>query len=691
MAANGDAYITHAASSDLWTIGSRELALDVGFDARHALTLQGLSNPVTKRTWDIAGGADTSLTITGERIALTANGATSFVGASAEETELGVRLTFNFEYRALRVRIARIYSCVPGSPTIETWTRIDASNASGPVDVTNLVGWTMLMPIARVRWLGGLRGDAADTVESGAFALAERDLEPDERLEIGADRRSTEQFIPFVLVDNDRDEFFGGIQWSGAWRFVFERRQDALRVTADFPGVVTSVGPTRPLELPHAFFGVTARATTDESGALLPFIMDGIRQGRPFRPLVTYNSWFAYGARVDEDTMVVAVDRASELGVELFVMDAGWYVGAGANDEFDFSSGLGSWTVDRDRFPASLASLADYTHNHGMLFGLWVEPERVALSTVNKPGLAQEAWLATHDGDYGSSIGAQICLARPEARQWVLDKLVALIDSVRPDYLKWDNNFWINCDRSGHGHGSTDGNFTHVGALYSLLDEIRRRYPDLLIENVSGGGNRLDFGMLGYTDVAWMSDRSAPATQVRHNIEGLTSAFPPEYLLSFVIDDENESIHGPDDLPLLVRSRLPAVLGMTFRVEDVDANLAEELATEIRRYKAYRAALGPTNATLLSAQAPVDLESWDVLQEMSVDAKTAVIFAYKGDSTDGRYVVRPRYLLPDVVYDVESVDYGPIGSARGDLLMTDGVELIHHEGSRAHMITLRAQ
>ena len=95
----------------------------------------------------------------------------------------------------------------------------------------------------------------------------------------------------------------------------------------------------------------------------------------------------------------------------------------------------------------------------------------------------------------------------------------------------------------------------HVQALYGILDELRQRYPDLLIENVSGGGARLDFGMMAYTDTAWMDDRTSPASHVRHNIEGLTFAFPPAYLLSFLIDADGEPIAGAADLPLLVRSR----------------------------------------------------------------------------------------------------------------------------------------
>jgi alpha-galactosidase len=315
----------------------------------------------------------------------------------------------------------------------------------------------------------------------------------------------------------------------------------------------------------------------------------------------------------------------------------------------------------------------------------------VSLATVDKSGLAREAWLATHGKEYGSALNAQICLAGAAGRKWVMDQLVALIDRVRPDYLKWDNNFWINCDRDGHGHSPDDGNMAHVQALYGILDELRRRYPDLLIENVSGGGARLDFGMMAFTDTAWMDDRTSPASHVRHNLEGLSFAFPPAYLLSFLIDADGEPIAGAEDLPLLMRSRGTGILGLTYRTDLMDDGTAELLKRQIAEYKTYRDIITQSNATLLSAQAPVDSSSWDVVQEVSDDARSALIFGFKGDAEDGRLIVRPRGLLPDAIYDVTSIDAGPLGELRGDLLMQDGIELVHSGGSRAHLLILKAR
>jgi alpha-galactosidase len=389
--------------------------------------------------------------------------------------------------------------------------------------------------------------------------------------------------------------------------------------------------------------------------------------------------------------MVREMDHAASLGVELFVLDAGWWIGAGETGDSDYDSGLGSWAEDADRFPASLASLRDYARNLGMAFGIWVEPARVALSTVNQPGLAREAWLATQGRTYGAVQNAQICLAAEAARQWVLGKVIDLVTRIRPDYLKWDENFWINCNRDGHGHGADDGPFQHTKALYKILAELRRQFPDLIIENVSGGGNRMDFGMLAYTDVGWMDDRTTPSTHVRHNLEGLSLAFPPAYLLSFLIDGEGEPIASGYDLGLFVRSRMPGALGVTYRSDRVDEATGEMLAQEIRQYKRLRDIIADASATLLSAQAPVADGTWDVLQELTPGGGSALIFAFKDNGEDGRLLVRPRGLIAEATYDVESLDAGPIGAVRGDTLMQDGVEIVHSGTSRAHVLILTAR
>jgi alpha-galactosidase len=348
--------------------------------------------------------------------------------------------------------------------------------------------------------------------------------------------------------------------------------------------------------------------------------------------------------------------------------------------------------VDEARFPDGLEALTDYAHERGLKFGIWVEPERVALSTVNRAGLAQEGWLARRSGGYGSTDSAQLCLASPEARQWVLDKISRLIDAVGPDYVKWDNNFWINCDRPGHGHGLADGNFGHVTGLYDLLGELRARYPQLLFENVSGGGTRLDVGMMRYSDVGWMDDRTAPSVHVRHILGGLTALFPPPYLLSFVMHHEDEPLQDAADFPLYFRSRSPGALGLCFRTRQFDDGDREQMASEIEIYKTTRDALGAASAILLTPQAAADGgPAWDVLQTTSPGARTIVLSAIQWSEAEDEVTIKPIGLRRGATYSVRSVDTGEIGTATGAELMADGIRVPHSPISAAHIIIVRRQ
>jgi alpha-galactosidase len=382
------------------------------------------------------------------------------------------------------------------------------------------------------------------------------------------------------------------------------------------------------------------------------------------------------------------MDRAAALGVELFVMDAGWYAGAGMDSAVDFKSGLGTWDADPTRFPNGLMALSDYAHSLGLRFGLWVEPERLDRSTLDSSGL-DERWLATSGGGYQSAHTAQICLASQAARDYLLGRLTALIDAVQPDYLKWDNNFWFNCDREGHGDGPSDGNFAHTRGLYDLLGQLRERYPSLLIENVSGGGNRLDLGMLRYTDVAWMDDRTAPSVLVRHNLEGVSSVLPPAYLLSFALDDAGEPLHRATDLALYLRSRMEGVLGFCVRTQEFADEELADIAAQIAAYKSVRDALATGSATLLTAQATVtNSPAWDALQIREADGQRVVIEAFQSDSGTARVTIVPHDLDPASTYDVQSMDTGPLESATGEDLMSGGIELDTLAGSAAHLLLL---
>src|SRR5581483_991244 len=213
--------------------------------------------------------------------------------------------------------------------------------------------------------------DTADVASPNPFTLQRKRLGTGESLTIGAAGRSSEQSIPWLAIDGVRDEFFVALMWSGAWSIDAARSGASINLSAGLGPMTTTVA-NRTIDGPHAVFGAAAGGLPQATAALRSYILNGVRAGRPFTPLVTYNTWFAYGTAIDEPSMRAEMDRAAALGVELFVVDAGWYAGAGESGPMDFDAGLGSWTPDPARFPNGLKPLADYAHALGMKFGIWV-------------------------------------------------------------------------------------------------------------------------------------------------------------------------------------------------------------------------------------------------------------------------------------------------------------------------------
>ncbi len=690
----GDASITHDASAMTWSIAAAGTTLTLALDPSRDFAVTRLSTS-TNKVWTVGALADTSITVDGAQLPFGSRAA-GFVYQTADTFASGqtVRLDAVFDLLSARLHVTRHYLATSGSPTFETWTTV--APMGGPVvSLSNLNGFQFTVPTGTVHWLTGLQGDNADVEHDSAFTLEHKQLAMGEHMGLGAQGRSSEQAVPWFAIDGAQDEFYAALMWSGAWSLTVDRSTSGLALSLGLAPMSTLAAET-PIDGPHALFGVVKGGLSQATGALRSYVLQGIRQGRPLTPMVTYNTWFAYGTDVDESSMHAEMDHAAALGAELFVIDAGWYAGAGADSAFDFDSGLGSWTPDPVRFPNGLKPLTDYAHGLGLKIGIWVEPERVNLSLVGVPDAiggsgVDESWLAMQGGSYNNDRVAQICLGDGAARQWVLNQLTALIDSAQPDYLKWDNNFWINCDRAGHGHGSKDGNFAHVNALYSVMTELRTRYPNLLIENVSGGGNRLDLGMAQYSDVAWMDDRSAPSVNVRHNVEGLSAVFPPAYLLSFVMGNDAEPLHDAPDLPLYFRSRMAGVLGLCFRSEDLSDSDIVAMTAEIALYKSTRDTLAAAAGALLTAQAEVDNgPGWDVLQETDSGGKQLLVYAFQSADGADTFNVKPTGLTAAATYEVRSADGGVLGTATGSDLMARGIDLLA-AGSAAHILWVTAK
>jgi alpha-galactosidase len=685
----GDAYVEHDVEARRWRVGNATIELSIVLGIRGELTFGGLGWP-QGRTLTTSTDPDGLVTLDDETAGLgSREGPFRVESVSSQSGPNHVELLVRLHQDRGPLIATRHYRTFPNTPVVEVWTSFD-SESGDPTSLRNLNALEMTVSPGRIHWVTGLD---ASSDQGGPFTRRAADLQGvGDRIEIGSGVLASSQNVPFAAIEGEDATFFVAMAWSGGWSANLERLGAGIRATVGLPPMSASVSASTPVEGPHALVGVMPGGVEGASMALVRAAL-ARRDGRQFSALSTYNTWFIYGIRISEGLIRQAIDQTSRVGVELFQLDAGWYPPDGRpSSPFDFTSGLGSWAVDQERFPNGLGTLGDYARSRGQKFGVWVEPERVALSTVGRQGLAEERFLATTDGAYQAGVAndeatdAQICLSDRGARQWVLAQLTAFIDAVRPDYLKWDSNRWVVCNRPGHGHPTDGGNFAHVQGLYEILRELRARYPALLIENCSGGGRRLDFAMTSLTDAGWMDDRTTPAEHVRHNLEGLSTVFPSSYLLSYVMPHEQEPMAGSVDMPLLMRSRMPGVLGVSVDFDTLDPLDRELIYQDLVVSSVVKGIQAHAATYLLTPQAGSQPD-WEVLQQQSFSSGRSVLFAFdRGRSS--RVSVRLRGLDRDTVYQLASFDRGRLGAASGAALMDEGLDIRSAPESSAQVITV---
>ena len=222
------------------------------------------------------------------------------------------------------------------------------------------------------------------------------------------------------------------------------------------------------------------------------------------RPLLI-NSWEAAYFDFDTDKLISFAKQAKELGIELLVMDDGWF--GKRNDD---TNSLGDWFINTEKL--DLGRLLDAVHGMGLKFGIWFEPEMI--SPDSDLYRAHPDWCVHVPGRAPSLARQQYVLdvSRENVRDNVFSQIRAILDNYQIDYLKWD----FNRNLSEAGSAALDAAHAHeffhrfVLGTYDLQNRLTSTYPDLLLENCSGGGGRFDPGMLYYSPQIWTSDNTDP-------------------------------------------------------------------------------------------------------------------------------------------------------------------------------------
>lgn len=270
-----------------------------------------------------------------------------------------------------------------------------------------------------------------------------------------------------------------------------------------------------------------------------------------------FNSWEATTFDISEDQQGVLARRAAAMGVELFVVDDGWF-GTRTSDR----AGLGDWTPNPDRFPAGLKPLGDYVHALGMQFGIWVEPEMV--NPDSELYRAHPDWVQFQPGRTRTEYRNQLVLnlARPDVQEYLWGQLDGLLSSAPIDYVKWDFNRCFT-DAGWPGERYPQKLWVeHVEALYALLDRLRAAHPKVAFESCSGGGGRIDLGVMARTDQVWTSDNTDPLDRlaIQH---GFGQIHPARIMAAWVTDSPNTQLNGRvSSLRFRFVSAMAGVLGV---------------------------------------------------------------------------------------------------------------------------------
>lgn len=290
-------------------------------------------------------------------------------------------------------------------------------------------------------------------------------------------------------------------------------------------------------------------------------------------PRPTYlNSWEAAYFDIDEDKVLELADRTKLLGLQMLVVDDGWF--EGRNDD---TSSLGDWYSDKSKFPNGIESVAAKVRAKGLKFGLWYEPEMV--NPESQLFRDHPDWIIGVPNRVSSKGRNQLTLdlSRTDVQDYLFERIDSVLSSGNIDYVKWDMNrtmteigsFALSADRQ------LETPHRYMLGLYSLLNKIVSKHPTVLFENCASGGNRFDLGMLHYMAQTWTSDMSEPIGRLPIQ-NGASYLFPPSIMASYICPVPSH-LNGRQ-VSLKTRAEVGffcAARGLSLNAQDVDKDLTE--------------------------------------------------------------------------------------------------------------------
>lgn len=387
------------------------------------------------------------------------------------------------------------------------------------------------------------------------------------------------------------------------------------------------------------------------------------RRNQPLRFPIEYNHGaFTENCQITRQKMWDEVDIAASIGAEMFVVDAGWF---GTADGSWFEQ-RGDWN-EHELLENGLCEVFDHAREKGMMCGLWMEAE--GINFTSKLAQKHPDWFVRA---YGHELPI-LNLLLPEVEQFVYDTVTGVIDKYRLDLFRIDGGLKEPIDVVGDS-GIEGGSWEYFEKLYAIFERIRAEYPQLYLENCSGGGGRSDLGMMRRFDWLQVTDNFAPVAQLR-TVYGMTLALAPEQVLSIT----GAHMRHQTDADFLARSAIfgrPEISGIADVIEHTNTDCLEAWKRALRLY---RDELRPMLDTCrvyhhTPLQRYMEKGGWLALELAAPDGGKSFIglFRLEGEE-DERLTVYPRGVSQSSRYRVYSDNSGEALQLSGYALISEGL------------------
>ena len=339
-------------------------------------------------------------------------------------------------------------------------------------------------------------------------------------------------------------------------------------------------------ETPEAVMTYSHRGFNGMSNQMHEFVREHIVRGdwkKKDRPILL-NSWEASYFDINEHKLLSLAKAGKEVGIELFVMDDGWF-----GERNDDTSSLGDWDVNHKKLPHGLNGLCEKIKKLGLMFGIWVEPEMISVNSKlykEHPDWAIGIPNAPHSEGRNQRI---LDLTRTEVQDYVIEKMTEVFSSADISYVKWDMNRTFSDYYSSALSSERQGEVSHryVLGLYRCMKELTKRFPKILFEGCAAGGNRFDLGILSYFPQIWASDDTDAWCRVKIQ-NGYSYGYPMSTVTAHVSSCPNHQTLRITPLETRFNVASFGVLGYECNFCDMKKEELELIKQQITLYKEWR-------------------------------------------------------------------------------------------------------